>query len=238
MEVSKSQRVFSFFENLPVQIKAFAASAILLICLISLGAIAYVTLDKSEDDLHTLSSTILPKQRSFALVNDNIVAIHMKTFRYVSWASNGVSNVLLGSLSAEISSDLRNIDLDLKNLAERSDLSAKENSALKDLISKWKQYEKSALDTIEVGSTDAAMATMMLGQTDDKFTAVANNFNSMADSVAAATNTISTELYTDAARKKIILAIGAIFGLLLSIVATVLVSRSIVTPIQIGRAHV
>jgi signal transduction histidine kinase/CheY-like chemotaxis protein len=232
MEVSKSQRAFSFFENLPVQIKAFAASAVLLICLISLGAIAYVTLDKSEDDLHTLSSTILPKQRSFALVNDNIVAIHMKTFRYVSWASNGISNVLLGSLSAEISSDLRNIDLDLKNLAERSDLSAKENSALKDLISKWKQYEKSALDTIEVGSTDAAMATMMLGQADDTFTAVAKGFSSMADSVAGATNTISTELYTDAARKKIILAIGAIFGLLLSIVATVLVSRSIVTPIQ------
>ena len=232
MEISKSLRAFAFFENLSIQIKSFAASAILLICLISLGAIAYVTLDKSEDDLHTLSSTVLPKQRAFALVNDNIVAIHMKTFRYVSWASNGVSNVLLGSLSAEISTDLRNIDLDLKNLAGRSDLSAKENSALKDLISKWEQYEKSALDTIEVGSTDAAMATMMLGQTDDKFTALANDFKGMADSVAGTANTISTELYTDAARKKIILAIGAIIGLLLSIIATVLVSRSIVTPIQ------
>jgi signal transduction histidine kinase/CheY-like chemotaxis protein len=76
------------------------------------------------------------------------------------------------------------------------------------------------------------MATMMLGQTDDKFTAVANDFQIMAASVAANTNSISTELYTDAARKKIILAIGAIIGLLLSIVATVLVSRSIVTPIQ------
>src|SRR5450759_3442723 len=232
MEISKSLRAFAFFENLSIQIKSFAASAILLICLISLGAIAYVTLDKSEDDLHTLSSTVLPKQRAFALVNDNIVAIHMKTFRYVSWASNGVSNVLLGSLSAEISTDLRNIDLDLKNLAGRSDLSAKENSALKDLISKWEQYEKSALDTIEGGSTDAAMATMMLGQTDDKFTALANDFKGIADSVAGTANTISTELYTDAARKKIILAIGAIIGLLLSIIATVLVSRSIVTPIQ------
>src|SRR5665811_1974180 len=113
MKAPDAPRTFSFFENLPIQIKAFAASAILLICLISLGAIAYVTLDKSEDDLHTLSSTVLPKQRAFALVNDNIVAIHMKTFRYVSWASNGVSNILLGSLSAEISTDLRNIDLDL-----------------------------------------------------------------------------------------------------------------------------
>ena len=232
MKAPDAPRTFSFFENLPIQIKAFAASAVLLICLISLGAIAYVTLDKSENNLHTLSSTILPKQSEFALVSDNIVAVHMKTFRYVSWASNGISDALLRSLSAEIVSDLRNINLDLETLAARSDLSAKEKLDLKNLISKWKEYESSALDTIEVGSTDAAMATMMLGQTDDKFTAVANDFKSMANSVAAATNTISTKLYTDAAQKKVILAIGAIIGLLLSIVATVLLSRSIVTPIQ------
>ena len=232
MKAPDAPRVFSFFENLPIHIKAFAASAVLLICLISLGAIAYVTLDNSENNLHTLSSTILPKQSEFVLVNDNIVAVHMKTFRYVSWASNGVNDALLRSVSDEIASDLRNINLNLETLAERSDLSAKEKLDLTNLISKWKEYESSALDTIEVGSTDAAMATMMLGQTDEKFTAVANDFKSMANSVASATNTISTKLYTDAAQKKVILAIGAITGLLLSIVATVLVSRSIVTPIQ------
>ena len=230
--VTRGQRIFSFFENLSIRIKAFAASVVLLICLISLGAIAYVTLDKSEDDLHTLSSRILPKQHAFALVNDGIVTLHMKTFRYVSWASNGVSDVLLTSLSAEIYADLRAINLDLETLGARAELSPIEKLNLKDLISKWQQYEKSARDTIEVGSTDAAMATMMLGQTDDKFTAVAGDFKSMADSVAANTNSISTELYTDAERKKLILAVGAIIGLLLSIVTTVLVSRSIVEPIQ------
>jgi hypothetical protein len=54
------------FENLPIQIKAFAASAVLLICLIFLGVIAYVTLDKSQEGLRILSSTILPKQQAFS----------------------------------------------------------------------------------------------------------------------------------------------------------------------------
>jgi signal transduction histidine kinase/HAMP domain-containing protein len=232
MEGSKSQRTFSFFENLSIQTKAFAASAVLLICLISLGAIAYVTLDKSENDLHSLSATILPKQQAFALVNDGIVALHMKTFRYVSWASNGVSDVLLGPLSVEIDTNLRAIDSDIQNLTERDGLSAKEKLDLSDLISRWKQYKSAAHDTIEVGSTDAPMATMMLGEADEKFTAVARGFKSMADAVAADTNTISTELYTDSARKKIILAIGASLGLLLSVVITILVSRSIVAPIK------
>jgi signal transduction histidine kinase/CheY-like chemotaxis protein len=232
MEVSKSQRAFSFFENLSVQTKAFAASAVLLICLISLGAIAYVTLDKSEGDLHFLSSSIVPKQHDFAWVNDNVVAIHMKIFRYVSWASNGVNKLKLESLSAEIDSDLRNTGLDIKNLSERPDLTAKEKSDLEDLIAKWKQYESSAHDTLDVGSTDAPMATMMLGEADDKFAAIATDIKGMTNTVAGTTDQISKELYSDAARKKIILAIGATIGLLLSIIATILVSRSIVTPIK------
>src|ERR1700734_1296479 len=94
------------FENLPVQIKAFAASAVLLICLLFLGAIAYVTLDKSQEGLRTLSSTILPKQQAFAAVKDEIVAVQMKTFRYVSWASNAVNVTLLKTLSSQIDHDL------------------------------------------------------------------------------------------------------------------------------------
>src|ERR1700730_9231520 len=232
MEISKSHRTLSFFENLSVQTKAFAASAVLLICLISLGAIAYVTLDKSESDLHFLSSSIVPKQRDFAWVNDNIVVIQMKIFRYVSWASNGVNKVVLGSLSAEINSDLSNTGLDIKNLSERPDLSAKEQSDLKELIAKWKQYESSAHDTLDIGSTDAPMATMMLGEADDKFAALATDIKSMANTVAWTTDQISKDLYTDAARKKNILTIGAILGRLLSTGATILVSRSIVTPIK------
>ena len=226
------QRIFSFFENLPIQIKAFAASAVLLICLISLGAIAYVTLDKSEKDFHFLSSSVVPKQRAFASVNDNVVAIHTKIFRYVSWASNGINKNLLGALSAEINSDLGLTDFDFKNLSERPDLTEKEKSDLKDLISRWRQYESSAHDTLDIGSTDAAMATMMLGQSDDKFAAVAEGIKAMTNSAALTTDQISRDLYTDAARKKVILAIGATIALLLSVIATFLVSRSIVRPVK------
>jgi adenylate cyclase len=232
MKAPRGSRFFSFFENLPIQVKAFAASAVLLICLFFLGAIAYVTLDKSQEDLHTLSSTILPKQQAFAAVKDAIVAVQMKTFRYVSWASNGVNDNLLKELSHQVDSDLYVINRDLGTLANRSDLSPSQKLEMKDLTSKWEKYESSARDTIEVGSTDAAMGTMMLGQADEKFMDVANDFQQVSNSVAARTNEISTELYTDAERKKIILVIVAVIGLLLSIVVSILVSRSIVMPIK------
>ena len=232
MGTPANRRRYSFFENLPIQIKAFLALAVPLICLVSLGAIAYVTLSNSEADFHFLSSSVVPKQRAFALVNDNVVAIETKIFRYVSWASNGINKNLLGELRAEIDSDFRLNDFDFKNLSQRTDLTAKEKLDLTDLITKWRQYESAARDTLDIGSTDAAMAAMTLGQADDKFSAVANGVKTMDNSVTMTTDQISRDLYTDFARKKNLLAAGAIAALLLSSIATVLVSRSIVTPIR------
>jgi len=220
------------FENLPIRIKAFAASAVLLICLIFLGAVAYVTLDKSQDGLHTLSSTILPKQQAFAAVKDEIVAVQMKVFRYVSWASNAVNRTLLNALSAQIDEDLHKINSDFATLADRTDLSVAETAELKDLISRWKKYESSARDTIDVGSADAALGTMMLGQSDEKFLAVATDFQRMSNSVVTATNELSSRLYTETQQKKIFLAVGALVGILLSVVVSIMVSRSIVRPIK------
>ena len=147
---------------------------------------------------------ILPKQQAFAAVKDAIVAVQMKTFRYVSWASNSVSGTLLKSLSFHIDEDLHAINRpDLGTLANRTDLTATQKRQLKDLIAKWKSYEGSARDTIDVGSSDAAMGTMMLAVTDDKFVALANDFQQMSNSVVARTNAISNELYADAEQKKI-----------------------------------
>jgi signal transduction histidine kinase/CheY-like chemotaxis protein/HAMP domain-containing protein len=232
MKTPDGSRKFSFFENLPIHIKAFAASTVLLICLICLGAVAYVTLDRSEVGLHTLSSTILPKQQAFAAVKDAIVAVQMKVFRYVSWSSNGVNATLLKALSFHIDEDLHAITRDLGTLANRADLSATQKQQLGDLTSKWKKYEGSARDTIDVGSTDPAMGTMMLGETDDKFLAVANDFQQMSNAVVARTNTIATDLSADAKLKKVILLTGALIGLLLSIFVSILVSRSIARPIE------
>ena len=93
---------FGILHNLSIQIKASAASAVLLICLLALGANAYMTSTKSAEGLRLLSHELEPKLQAFSNVSDAIVATHMKIFRYVSWASNSVSKKLLDSLYGQI----------------------------------------------------------------------------------------------------------------------------------------
>lgn len=223
---------FWFFQNLSIQFKSFAASAVLLACLLGLGATAYVTLDNSTVGLQTLSGVTLPKRLAFNNLNDAIVAVQLKTFRYVSWASNSVSDKLLKALRGEIDGDFILITRDLDVLAGRIDLSKEEASQLNDISAKWKKYQATAHDTLDVGAVDAPMATMMLGQTDESFKNVADDIQQMSSLIASQSNLITSELYTATKKQKDILVIGGIIGFILSILVRFLVGRSIVKPLK------
>ena len=220
------------FQNLSIQIKASAASIVLLVCLLALGTNAYLTSNRSTSGLRTLSHDLVTKQHAFSEVSDAVVSTHMKIFRYVSWASNGVSKTLLDPLYAEIAGDLDTLSERIASLAKRPDLSAGERATLSALLVKWNDCKSKAKDTIEVGQTDAAMATMMIGQTDDSFKAVDADFEKMSAATTAAANALSSALYAGAARNQQIIIYVTLVGLIVSILIAFIVGRSIVAPIK------
>ena len=224
--------VFGFVHNLSIQIKASAASAVLLICLLGLGANAYMTSTKSAEGLRMLSYQLEPKLQALSGVNNAIVATHMKIFRYVSWASNSVSKNLLDDLYREIEGDLAGLSHRLDALSRRTDLSAEERTTLEGLLDRWEKCKSQAKDTIDVGETDAPMATMMLGQTDDSFKAVDAEIQKMALTTTETANAVRAGLYTDAERTEQIVILGTVLGFVVSAFVTFLVGAAIVRPIK------
>ena len=114
----------------------------------------------------------------------------MKIFRYVSWASNSVSKTLLDALYHEIEADLSGLSYRIGALSRRADLSAEEHTTIEGLLTRWEKCKSQAKDTIDVGQTDAAMATMMLGQTDDSFKAVDAEIQKMSLATTEAANAV------------------------------------------------
>jgi methyl-accepting chemotaxis protein len=224
--------VFGIFHHLPINLKAFAASAVLLICLLALGANAYMTSTKSADGLRILSYQIEPKHQAFDGVNDAVITTHMKIFRYVSWASNGVNDDLLKALYREIEGNLAGLARRIEALSRRPDLSAEERAMMHGLLERWQKCMSQAKDTIDVGQTDAAMATMMLGQTDDSFKAVDADLQKMAITATEAANAVRAGLYADAESTKTLIIIGTAIGFVISCLVSLLVGASIVRPIK------
>lgn len=228
----RPRSAIAIFQNLSIQIKASAASAVLLICLLALGANAYVTSTRASNGLRTLSHELEPKREDFTNLSDDIVATHVKLFRYVSWASNSVSATLLKSLYGEINSDLAQLSGRIDALTKRPDLSPKERSQLQGLLAKWENCKSQAKDTIDVGLTDAPMATMMLGQTDDSFKAVDADFQEMSLDITKTADAVRTDLLSNAEQMKRVIVLGTALGFLVSGLVTVMVSASIVQPIK------
>ena len=220
------------FDDLPIQLKASLASALLLVCLLALGAHAYLTSTRSAAGLQVLSGELVPKQQAFADVGDAVVAAHMKIFRLVSWASNGVSDKVLMPLEVEINAELEASSERIAALTRRPDLSDDERQALQELLVKWQNCKEQARDTIDVARTDAPMATMMIGQTDDSFEAVDGDLRKMSLALAAKANRLQDQLSTDAQRNQQVVVWVTLLGLLISVVVAVVIGRSIVRPIR------
>jgi signal transduction histidine kinase/DNA-binding response OmpR family regulator len=232
MASAGARSVLGVFNNLSIQLKASAASALLLVCLLALGANAYLTSTRSAEGLHILTNQLIPKQREFTQVSEAVVATHMKIFRYVSWASNGVSDILLKPLYSEINEDLDKLTGRIAALGQRPDLSSLERTAMQGLLAKWQICKNQAKDTIDVGQTDAPMATMMLGQTDDAFKAVDTDVQDLSAAISYNASDVSTALYSAAEWNKTLIIQITLAGILISTFVAFVVGRSIVRPIE------
>jgi methyl-accepting chemotaxis protein len=219
--------------RLTIRTKTLAASAFALLCLIGMGVIVQLTSSRVAHDLNELSQSNFPIRASASALNDNILAVHMRVFRYVSWASNGVSHSLMENLSREIAIDFGLIQEEFDELATRADLTAAEKAELAALQTKLKNYERTARDVLEVGRTDAAMATMMLGQTVDKYVGVEEDISKILAVIAADSASIVRNLVTATKTEALSLAIGLIVCLAFSVAAIAFIARSIIKPITL-----
>ena len=218
--------------NTPIWAKAFAASVVLLLCLVGLGTTAYLTLDKSARGLKQLRGANLPKQNAVSGLTHDVIATHVKLFRHVTWGSNGVSPTLLKSLSADIVADLTAMKDRFHSLGSQQSLSPAERENWLALSTNWEKYDRAARDTLDVAATDAPMATMMLGATDDDFQQVATELQSLSALVSDRTGSVTGALADEAESKKWILALGGFAGVLISVLVTLFVAGSIVAPIR------
>jgi methyl-accepting chemotaxis protein len=231
MLIRGGRTAFGFPSRLTIRTKTFTVSAVALICLIGMGAVVDLTASRVARSLNELDRANLPTRAAAVAVNNAVIAVHMRIFRYVSWASNGVNAKLLQSLRKEVESDFWVIQENFKELAARPDLSAAEKTDLDALQGKLAQYRSTAEDVLDVGSTDAAMATMMLGQADDRFTSIETDVREILVAINGQSEAIVKNLAAAATTESISLAIGLLACFVFSIAAITFVAKSIIRPI-------
>src|SRR5260370_3306244 len=122
--------------NLPISVKAFSASAVLLICIGALGTQASIFLSNLKTDLKSLSDSSLSKQQQVLDIAKGAIDTHIDVFRYVAWASTGVKPATLDTLEGQFRQESAKVTASLGHLAARADLTQPEPVARPDAATK------------------------------------------------------------------------------------------------------
>jgi diguanylate cyclase (GGDEF)-like protein len=216
---------------LSIRTKTFAALAILLSCFAVLGINSYVTMRTTSDKLGVLRAHTLPEQTVVMDFANDVIATHMKVFRFVTLASNGVSRKLLDSVRAEVLSELDGETGRLKALADRR---ASFNSGTRELAlitTTWSLYVGGVRDLLDVGRTDAPMAAMMLGATDEDFQTIATHLSALSSLANERTAALASDILVSVDANRLWLAFGGTGGMIISVFVAMGFARSFVRPI-------
>jgi len=226
------RRLLGLIDNVPISAKGFAASSVLLLCLIGLGTNAYLSLDRSATGLAHLSTVHLPKQRTASELTRDVITTHLKIFRFVTWAQIGVGSDTLKTTSAEVFTEFDTLGNRLQLLGAQPRLSRAEIERMTMLSAKWDKYAREIHDVMAAAANDASMASMLLGATDAEFQSIVAELQGIAALVANQTRATSQDLTIGTERNRNILALGGALGVLISMLVTLFVGRSIVAPIR------
>jgi len=210
------------FDRIPILAKSLAAPVVLSSGLLLISATSLIALQGAVSQVRVISKEIVRKQQKIFTLKDNVVHIEIEVQRYAAWASNQVSAGALKKLNAKI----------LRDESHVGGMIATSKDIFVDLKLPWTKYVSHVKDVLDLGSTNGAMATIMLGATDDSFKHLSTHIQAKADASSQALTQSTETLNASSAHDRSWVIFEAIFGLLSSAVITAFAVRSIARPIS------
>ena len=218
--------------DLPIGVKAFGGSAILLISLIATGALAVMLLGAVAERSENVATSAIAKETIQEKLIDAVSEAHLDLFRYTAWVSNGVNSGRLDQLRMQLTREGAAAKIHAARLASRDDLTPAEMREARMFTENWTKYLAAAKETVDVGTVDPAMGTMLLGGSDDDFKRAVNHLRKLKGAARLQTRTLVDELLSQAATGARAIQISGLAAILACLGIVFFFVRSIVIPVR------
>lgn len=220
------------FANLPIIAKAFAAPALLLICLFVLGVRCYLFIDATGTGLGAMARTKLPTWNAVERLNDALANTQLLLFRYVSWMNSGVDQATLRKTETELENRNADIASRIDALLARKDFPDRDRKVLARVKEGWRKFEKLSKDSAEMGAVQPSMAVMMLGEVDDLLSSLRKDTDEISQSIRLSSQNFAAAMVESSRQSRAILLGGFTIVIPVSVLLSILVTLSIATPVR------
>ena len=229
MSVPSTVKAVSFRQR--ISTKLLVACALVALCS-SLATIkVYLGLEETIRGLHEIADLHRPQQKAARAILRQANLTHQRLFLFVAWSSVGVPAERTSKLSSDLTEALSEITGLLDESSLWRGLGGAELGLVIEASKQWGEYAKSALDVLDIGSGDPALATVMLGGVDDQYRSIYQNIVALNDALSDRSDrtAASVSLWASDARAALIAGQGALVALL--IVLCALLYRSVFRPV-------
>ena len=219
-------------KDLKIGIKVIIAPAISIIFLIILGVFSNNALKSNENTLDNLVNEKFETYKQDTRLMADINLYNSVLYKVFNFATGGYEQQIIDQEIENLKTLGKTLDEEFKALSKLPFLTKEEKVLFVELSKELTVYRSAVNDAIEMISIDVGMATPMLGITEESFmridkifkkitkNAVTNNQNSYNKAV----DSINATLYS--------LYVLIIVALVLSILITIVASKSIVGPLS------
>ena len=229
MSVPSTVKAVSFRQR--ISTKLLVACALVALCS-SLATIkVYLGLEETIRGLHEIADLHRPQQKAARAILRQANLTHQRLFLFVAWSSVGVPAERTSKLSSDLTEALSEITGLLDESSLWRGLGGAELGLVIEASKQWGEYAKSALDVLDIGSGDPALATVMLGGVDDQYRSIYQNIVALNDALSDRSDrtAASVSFWASDASAALIAGQGALVALL--IVLCALLYRSVFRPV-------
>ncbi|MEA3289474.1 MAG: methyl-accepting chemotaxis protein [Campylobacterota bacterium] len=218
-------------KNLKIGTKVVVAPLIAIVFLLVLAIFSNNALKSNEHALDEIVNKKFEIYKQNASLLSNVNLYNSILYKVFNFTSNNYSQKLIDE-QMKLLQDLGDtIDKQFKKISTLKFLDSAEKKLFKELDKDLKEYKSAVFDALDMLSVDVGMATPMLSVTDDSFIKINKVLSDISKDTDKDNNEAYEEAITDTDNTLYTLYILIVIALLLSIVTTIVVGKSITTPL-------
>ncbi|MGB9697824.1 MAG: methyl-accepting chemotaxis protein [Thermodesulfobacteriota bacterium] len=225
-------KIGQLVKDMKLSKKLLISPMVVIVFLILLGWVSYRGLISQKEAMEDVFQNRFKNyQISAALVND-LATMHSNLYKLISWANANYEEKKIQSLGKEQINMLEKAARGVSEVQSKNELAREEKVLLGTIGTQLAEYKKVALSAIDLATSDLNMATMYMGNADDKYQVLYKTLQELL----ALENKLSQESYISSmasystAVRMFFIIMG--ISLIISIGISLLTARKITHPLH------
>jgi len=211
--------------------KILVAPGAALLCLLALGAMAYVVLSRQHVALDDLFNTRFGGYRIAAQSAQEVSEVHSNVYRLFTWIGN-LKDDQIKKITAEQDAKIDAVAKRIGEFAKTAGSEAAEGKTAADVLKKLAKYKKDVDSAIDLSSVDVNTGMAAMQTADSTFQGLIKDLDQLVDTEIGLGQLSYDSAYGAYGKAVAALLVLLAIAVAITAVMTVVMTRAIVTPLR------